>query len=249
MPYSRRRSMRRGFRRRRYPKYRTTRSYSRTRFQRAGRGSALAIRRTTRTAPRRPNIKYLTLAGAENETAVPAAGVFWCLNAMDLATITDVSSTYGNNYRTGTEIHMTGVNVDFTLINAAITGSECRCMILYDRQCNGAAPSIANLFEVSGGLYQYNAPLKVESMDRYQVLYDEVFCLPATSTGADVHRTILLKLNHSTQYIEGSSAGTVADIQTGSLYFVAIGSQYNTTPATDVSLEGVSTLTFMNGNY
>ena len=124
-------------------------------------------------------------------------------------------------------------------------------MVVYDRQCNGGAFTIGDLLEVvpQGTAIRYNSPLKVESMDRLQVLYDEAFALPAVATGADVHRTVLLKLNLPTQYVEATVSPEVAGIQTGSLHLFAVSSDYNITPATDVKIEFTSTLTFMNGNW
>lgn len=222
-------------------------------LQRARRGAPLNMRRTRKTLPRRQNICIRGCASATDEVAIPGAatGYLQLLNGMTTVTLSGGGSTYGNNYRTGTEIFMTGLNLDFTLVNSAITGAECRVLVVYDRQCNGSAPTVATLLETNptGAAVRYNCPLKVESLDRYQVLYDEAFALPATATGADVHRTVLLKLNLPTQYMEGSTSDSVTSIQTGSLYMIAISSDFNTSPSTDIVMEWTSTLTFMNGQW
>lgn len=240
--------------RRRYKKFRRGRRYKkfgRKGVMRARRGAPLNMRRTRRNLPRRQNICFRSLNSTDTEASVLSnysGGNMYLLNGMDIATMAGSGTAYGNNYRTGNEIFMTGINVDFTLVNLAATGSECRVLLVYDRQPNGYAPTLATLLETSpsSSAFHYNSPLKVETMDRYQVLYDEIFALPSVATGADAHRTILMKLHHPTQYMEGANAATVADIQTGSLYLIAFESDYNTAPNADVQIEYAATLTFMN---
>lgn len=226
----------------------------RARIMRARRGAPLNMRRTRRTLPRRQNISVRSHTDSSVEVAIPGAaagGYLAILNAMDTAVLNAAATTFGNNYRTSTEVYMTGLNLDFTLVNTEATGSECRVMVVYDRQCNGAAMTLAQLLEqsVSTNSVHYNCPLMVESMDRFQVLYDEIFVLPSVNTGSDSHRTVMLKLSHPTQYYQGLNSATVSDISTGSLYLVACSSDYNTTPANGVIFEWCSCLTFMNGNY
>ena len=73
------------------------------------------MRRTRRTLPRRQNICVRGCASATDETNVPgiATPVLALLNGMTTATLSGASASYGNNYRTGTEIFMTGLNLDF----------------------------------------------------------------------------------------------------------------------------------------
>lgn len=104
---------------------------------------------------------------------------------------------------------------------------QCRLLIVYDRQANGVAPTVAQVITGIQG------PYTEANLGRFLVIQDKTWCFgPAAAvspnptfgippTQANVFERH--QLNLPTHYNAGN-AGTVADIDKGSLYMLWIGS-------------------------
>jgi len=116
---------------------------------------------------------------------------------------------------------------------------QIRYLIVYDMQPNGTALTVADVFQQSGVADLMVSPLNLNNRDRFRVLTDKVTSISNSPTasipaGASDHSRyikIYKKINLPVIYNAGT-AGTVGDIQTGSLYFISFTNcQMNNTPA------------------
>lgn len=96
-------------------------------------------------------------------------------------------------------------------------GSPVRILIVYDKQANAAAPAITDLLLADTFISQNN----LNNRDRFVVLCD-VITEPISANGnGSIGGTIYKKINLETMFNAGT-AGTIADITSGSVYlFVA----------------------------
>lgn len=150
-------------------------------------------------------------------SAVSSTATFLLLNGMSLGTS---SST-----RIGQSVKCQGMDLRFSISgNVTAVQSYTRLLVVYDKQANGAIFSILSLLNAADTIASY----AVGSQMRFNVLYDETF---ATSTAGPLNIVNFTKLgvNQHTEYTTGN-AGTIADINSGSIYLVYISDQaVNTT--------------------
>nr|QXP07673.1 MAG: putative capsid protein [Arizlama virus] len=133
--------------------------------------------------------------------------------------------------RTGRQIVMKSVELRWQVASTTTTGiaQTCRIMLVYDRQANGAAPTILNVIRGAADGFLPHQPRNLENRRRFTILYDRTFVVgpQGTSTTAlgvapIVADKFYRKLNHPVEFNSGD-AGTIADITTGSLYVLTIG--------------------------
>lgn len=128
----------------------------------------------------------------------------------------------GINQRIGRQVHLKSVELHCTAQATAGTGVDqaARIMVVYDSQTNATALTIAQVLETALHNQFYN----LENRNRFQILMDRWFPLNATGESGSM-RTLNLrrKLNHMVTFNAGI-AGSVADIVTGSVYLITLGS-------------------------
>lgn len=117
--------------------------------------------------------------------------------------------------RLGRSITMKSILLRISLGMAATTAgaSPIRILVVYDKQTNGVAP-IATDVLVSDNIYDAN---NLNNSRRFVTLIDHVIPVLGTSGPQAYLDTVYKKLNHVVEFNNGS-AGTVGDIQTGSVY-------------------------------
>nr|UOF82936.1 capsid protein [Cressdnaviricota sp.] len=92
-----------------------------------------------------------------------------------------------------------------------ITSGYLRWMFLYDKQPNGAAPSVSPTQDSADQV----SPWSYDSKDRYDIIWDSLYdTTPEMATITRQKKTIV----NRTAYYNAGTAGTIADITTGSLY-------------------------------
>jgi len=127
------------------------------------------------------------------------------------------------NERIGREVTMRSIQVKGNCHVTAGTGVDQihRVMIIYDRQTNAAALTAAQVLVAVG----VDQPRNLENRKRFKILFDRSFALNASGKPGS-YRTwqFYRRLAHPVTFNAGD-AGTVADITTGSLYFVTIGTE------------------------
>lgn len=125
------------------------------------------------------------------------------------------------NQRNGREVLLKSIEIRLRNLVTAGTGTEQthRVCIVYDRQSNGAAPTIADILSAPNVLY----PRNLENRRRFKILYDRAFTLNATGEpGGERFHKFYRRLAHPVTFNTGN-AGTIADITMGSLYLITMG--------------------------
>jgi len=112
-------------------------------------------------------------------------------------------------------------------VDTNINNVPVRMLIVYDKQTNGALPVLSDLLSAVSGVdnstsrsIDVNSPNNLNNKDRFIVLADKRFIL---QTGGPSSRYIkkYKKLSTGVAYKSGATAGTIADITSGGLYFAA----------------------------
>lgn len=147
----------------------------------------------------------------------------------------------GPSARVGRVISMRSVQMRGSVrpVDTMVTGANCidvsyvRVLIVYDRQPNGAAPTVANILSASNPASFQNLDFR----DRFKVISDEHFIvgprvMDTTATqaiaveGGVSGRVInLYKDLQGLKTVFDGTGGGIADINTGALFQVTIGSQ------------------------
>lgn len=143
-----------------------------------------------------------------------------------------------NLTRDGNEIVMTSIQwrVQYISDTDLLTSSFVRHLIIVDRQPNGAAPTLAQVLDSSVITNQLHSPYNEDFQKRFKILHDAVYELQPKvvagfTVGTGVTTSVLTdrcyesgkrQLNRMVKY--NGNAGTVADIQTNSLYSIIHGS-------------------------
>lgn len=169
------------------------------------------------------------------------------------------------NNRVGRRINLKSIQLRMAWGNIAPTAATdpyiVRYALIYDRQPNAAAPAWADVFsdiDVAGAIT--SGPLahtNPTNFDRFVVVRDglKVFKSPPAGTlgiaeqengnRQDSAERWFVKLQDlESHYISGAGAGTIADIRTGSLYFMTLGS--NTAANAAVTITWTARLRFFD---
>lgn len=130
--------------------------------------------------------------------------------------------------RLGRKITLTSLYVKGNLLLAptGTLGGYCRIAVVYDKQANGTAPSITDVFLAN----DLNSPNNMTNSDRFIKVAD--FETGIVSQNGDCVAPIEFyrKLNLETCYNTGN-AGTIGDIASGSLYMFVCNNGNFTTAA------------------
>lgn len=218
--------------------YRTKRRTDQAARQAAARSVAQSIARAA--VPKMPmpipsattgefkSIDNATATAADSGTAVVLLN--GCARGDDIAT------------RSGRETVMMSIQFKAYFGVTAGTGTDQlqRALLVYDRQTNGAALTAAQVLSTANVV----APRSLENRKRFKILMDKTVTLNASGEpGSNEFFQFYRRLRHPVEYNSGN-AGTVADITTGSLYLVVIGS--NAAGATAGALTWNSRIRFLD---
>lgn len=212
--------------------------------------NALRYNRILAPAPRngRPEVKMVDNMNGES-IITQALNTTGTLNVVNL-----IRSGSGFNQRIGRRIemkslHLTGLIKPTGVVNPSYDMG--RILVVYDRQPNGAVPTIAQILlsydqgsATSTNALSFTNP---DQRERFMILMDERIALPsyATSTGLTggcdgpnksflVNRFINLA-GLRTQYGLDSSVAAIGDIASGALYVLSLGSFASGTAAWTLS--------------
>jgi len=125
------------------------------------------------------------------------------------------------NERVGREVTLRSIQFNYTPHVTSVTGGDQqhRVLLVYDRQTNATALTAAQVLLTADTI----APRNLENRKRFKILFDRTVALNASGEpGSSVTRRFYRKLRHPVSFNAGD-AGTVADIVTGSLYLIVIG--------------------------
>jgi hypothetical protein len=148
---------------------------------------------------------------------VSSTTTFVLLNGMQTG---DTSMT-----RTGQSIKMDRTDFRFYLTgNITAVQVSCRLIIVIDKQANGAIFADTALLNAATTV----SPYAVGGQMRFQVLYDQTFAL-STAGPLNVCQCVTIPTNQHVEYNTGN-AGTVADINSNSLYLLMLSDQATNVP-------------------
>lgn len=171
-------------------------------------------------------------------TITQAINTTGTLNVVNL-----IRSGSGFNQRIGRRIemkslHLTGLIKPTGTVNASY--DMARIMVIYDRQPNGAVPTISQILlnYDQGNATSTNALAHTnpDQRERFMVLMDERLALPSyatttglTGAGDGPNKTFLINryINLAglrTQYGQDSTVAAIGDIASGALYVLSLGS-------------------------
>lgn len=128
--------------------------------------------------------------------------------------------------RNGQSIRITSLNFNFysTIHASAATSTMARILVVLDSQPNGAAMTAQQLLVTANTV----SPMLLGNARRFRVLMDKRFALSINGTEIfQSHK--YFKMDVHTTFNTGS-AGTIADIQTNSLYLIQISDQATNVP-------------------
>lgn len=101
-----------------------------------------------------------------------------------------------------------------------------RIMIIYDRQPNGAFPSISDILSINVSTAPvFTSGINMSKKSRFTILTDQYIDLDTDALGTKTVSLFRNNINLETEF--SANGGTIADISTGALYLVAIGSYAN----------------------
>lgn len=168
--------------------------------------------------------------------AITSTGVVTPLNLIQ------VGSSFFN--RIGRRIEMKSIRVsgDVNLLRTVATEDYARIMIVYDRQTNGAVPTIQDILQTTTQAGANSTTslsgVNLNNRDRFKIIRDKRLFLPAATDTAGVvtnaqppdpvTNTYIIDMFAKlgglvTQYKADSSPAVIGDIATGGLFLVTFG--------------------------
>lgn len=173
------------------------------------------------TKPMRPEKKNIDITFASVSTLGASPGTYWCAPYLINGTGTGAGATG----RIGRKFLMKSMQLRYQ----GVVGQTTRCMIIYDKQTNGALPSLADIFATAtGGFAEFSAMMNPAYVQRFVVLVDEQID-PFYATDIPISRAVYRKINLETEYFS-VSGGSITDIATGALYLVMAQQTSTSTP-------------------
>lgn len=147
----------------------------------------------------------------------------------------------GANTRIGRRILMKSLQIRCQIERedpATTTAQHVRMMVVYDRQSNGAAPAVTDILDTSAVQSLRN----MANVGRFFMLSDEFVEITAAQGGNQYFiYNKFLKFNLPVYYNAGN-AGTIADVSTGGLFVIYLGSQ--AAGVDDINVTGSARLRF-----
>jgi len=198
----------------------------------AARASLIASRRGPSAAPLRTGGFGPRYAGELKAIDITGEGI--CVSGSTSVDLLNAVAT-GTDFtdRVGRKIMMKSIFIRGWLkgqdiSNGSPLGNLCRLILVYDRQSNGAAPSMDAILKTT----EAQSQLKLDNRDRFTVLVDKAIALGTITNvatqavaGSPTCRAIKIykRLNLEVQF-SGTTAA-IGSIATGALYLISVGSQ------------------------
>ncbi len=159
------------------------------------------------------DVRYLmSVINVEDKYVDNNAGPVTLSGAWQSTLLNALAQGNTSSQRQGQSVKVIGVELRYVLYNSAAGGAvTTRVILLRDKQCNAAAPTLTNVYPVD-----ITSPRVVGYLDRFVLDVEDVVTLNNTGTSS-VHRTHVFRTNWHIDFNSGN-AGTVADIVTNSYY-------------------------------
>lgn len=150
---------------------------------------------------------------------MPAAGSINLLNGM--------TQGDGPNNRTGTSIKMKSYEIKYGLQNnATAINTQCRVLLVLDKQSNGAAPVLTDILQTNSPY----SPRNLNNRKRFKILMDKRYSLSTAGPNNTNDSTYMKNVETHVQFFSTSNLGTIADISSNALYLVHCSDQATNFP-------------------
>lgn len=152
-----------------------------------------------------------------NGVASSTTATFTLLNGIQLG---DTAAT-----RTGQSVKCVKIDLNIAVVgNQSATSILGRILVVMDKQANAATFAVGDLLNAT----TVTSMFTIGNQMRFSVLYDESYAMNINGNFCFVERKLLNCQSH-TEYNTGN-AGTVADINTNSIYLIHFTDQATNTP-------------------
>lgn len=186
-----------------------------------------------------PERKFLDLNNnLQLATLAQAAGSGGQSGAVTIGLLNPLIQGTDSTTRIGRKILMKSIQIklDMALQNAGAgvpdagrDAGTVRFMVVYDSQTNGAALAATDVLVVTGGSAVV-APMNLNNRERFKIIWDKNRIIDPQGPAQIFFK--LYKKCTLPMIFNGGNAGTVADIQTGSIYFLMVTSSQATAVGT-----------------
>lgn len=181
-----------------------------------------------------------------------AQAFFACNNLVSIVPLNLTTQGSAAWQRNGRKIHLKSLNIRGFVNQIRATVAEddfVRMFIVYDKQANGALPSIQDLLRDqvnAAGDSNFSGTtsnLNLNNRDRFEMIRDWQWWLPATNAATPAQNTKELSFKafiplggRETTYRAESTPGVIGDIATGSLLLVTFGNRNSTEEGYGITL-------------
>lgn len=166
--------------------------------------------------PKKVELKY---DDGISSSTVPTAGT--------LIQITSIANGTGPSDRIGRSIVYNNLNINWNIKNLVVAGpieTNGRVIIFYDKQSNGAFPTVNTVMNGTDPLALYNP----DNRSRFTILYDKKFNYQADVSGlgyfnktGTMHVNENISLKGKGCHFQGTT-NAITDIESGCLYFMLL---------------------------
>lgn len=138
----------------------------------------------------------------------------------------------GGSDRIGRKIVIKSIHVKgYIYPDTTATFNTPKLCLVWDKQPSAVAPAFTDIFDQVGGNNLPYSPINLDNSRRFKILWSKIYNVTGGATVTDSSSRwveVYKKVNLTTVYNAGS-AGTIADIESGALYLVMVGSQVSGT--------------------
>jgi len=124
--------------------------------------------------------------------------------------------------RIGSKINIKSIEVSGVIEQGATAGymAKLRYLIVYDRQSNGAYPTLQNILQDNDGNLTFNSGVNMQNRARFSIIRDKRFVI---DSGAGLQKQIHEYCKGRWESDYGTTTGLIGDVRSGALYFIAFG--------------------------
>lgn len=166
-------------------------------------------------------------------TAFTATSAFWTNNDIVLG-LNGIANGTDIQNRIGRKAMMKHIIIRFKIYNTLTTDANYypnyRISLIYDRQTNGASPTTADIWDLTGNPDSIFASLNLNNRERFVLLRDKITVVrPKLITPTAIHYDMFewkMYLNHEVVY--GGTSSAISDIKTGGLFLFCASNRAST---------------------
>ncbi len=152
-------------------------------------------------------------------------------NTPIITQLTNIPQGDTDTSRDGAQVKLTRHLLRYTISSNALAtdGHIVRCMIIHDKQTNGAIYSDSDLLQDVSNLNNLTSPLNLDNKYRFRVLYDKVHTLVTTASNGQIYKAYINDMDLRLRF--ESSTPSIADLNSSSLSFIMMASNPNNSPS------------------